>query len=139
MRPCEIGFAVLLSVFLGCSGDGGSQDAGGTVPDAPVPDAPVPDAPVKRDSPGTIFPAFDLLGPPDLPYCACEGPSSETLDGPMSVSCQTSPAYCAECPVPFDEPPECSTVNLHCSYGGTWCDCVATDGGSSVWRCIARV
>ena len=131
MRACEIGLVVLALVFLGCSDNGGSPNAKGNAPDAAD----------DGSSRVLVLPPFEASPPPDVPHCACEGPSSPSTGGPESVSCQTSPSYCTECPVPFQELPLCSTVGLHCDYQGqgTWCDCMAADGGASIWVCNASV
>jgi len=124
-----LGLGVVPLVSLGCSGSSGSQDGNGSVSDAAD----------DNNGPAIVLPAFDLSLPPEVPHCACEGPSSQSPGGPQSVACQASPSYCAECPVPFDEPPTCATVGLHCEYPGQWCDCMAVDGGAAVWSCDASV
>jgi hypothetical protein len=129
MRACKIEFLVLALVFLGCSSNGGSPDAKDSAPNAAADDS----------SRGFVLPPFEASPPPDVPHCACEGPSSPSPGGPESVSCQASPSYCAECPIPFHEPPLCSTVGLHCDYSGTWCDCTLVDGGTLIWVCNASV
>jgi hypothetical protein len=127
MRQCEVGFVVLALVFIGCSGNGGSPDAKGSASDAADDDS----------SRVIVLPPFEASRPPDVPHCACEGPSSVSLGGPETVSCQASPSYCSECPVPFQGPSACGTVGLQCDYPETWCNCVAVDAGVEIWVCTA--
>ena len=122
-----IGLVALPLVLLGCSGTNGSPDANGSASDAAD----------DNSSRVILLPAFESSPPPDDPHCACEGPSSQSPGGPESVACQASPSYCGECPIPFHEPPTCATVGLHCEYPETWCDCMAVNGGTPVWACVA--
>jgi hypothetical protein len=127
MRPCEIGFVALACVLLGCSGSGDLPDGGGRESDAAAAD----------ESRTIALPQFEVTPAPDVPHCACQGPSSVSLGGPESVSCQASSSYCSECPVPFQGPSPCVTVGLQCDYPETWCNCVAVDGGVAIWSCDA--
>ena len=127
MRAYRIGYVALAFVSLGCSGNGGSPDTHGGVPDAAADDG----------SRAIVLLQFEVTPPPDVPHCACEGPSSVSLGGPETVSCQASPSYCSECPVPFQGPSACGTVGLQCDYPETWCDCVAVDAGVAIWSCTA--
>jgi hypothetical protein len=119
----SIGFVMFPLVLLGCSSNGGARDDSGGESDAA--DVVI------------ILPTFEVSPPLDGPRCTCGTPSSQTLNGPETVSCQSSPSYCGECPVPFHEPDSCTTIGLHCGYPETWCDCITVDGGTPVWKCDA--
>ena len=129
MEKLRIAVPSLALVFLACAGNGGAGDAGSGAPD--VSDGPA--YVILVDTSGMEVPKADV------PRCSCEKVLAPCPgDAAECVYCQASPAYCAECPVPFAESQTCTMLGLHCDYGGqTWCDCVIGDDGQLEWRCSA--
>jgi hypothetical protein len=129
MEKRGIGVALLALVFLACAGNGGSQDARSSATDT------------GNDGNSLVIPLppYEVSPAPDVPRCECRTWASPCPgDAAACVDCQDSPAYCAECPVPSAEVQTCTTVGLHCEYGGpSWCDCMAVEGGPPVWVCVA--